>query len=256
MWNETPGQAVTPTQTPDLLSSTDVRSDGNVDGKSGALLNGLSTTVVTHQSPLLASTAEADSSVSAGNKLLPVRDVLPISDPRLSVRERPFRALINLRGNPRDADFVRTAQPLLGCALPLRPNTTSVGPSYRVIWTGPDEWWVQSHDEQPSTMAAKLESDLRTAFGEQFATATDVGSGYTTLELRGPLARAVLARGCPLDLHARAFAPDHCAQSHFFKADIVLTRIEDDLFEMIIRRSFATYVAEILHDAAQPLLAG
>ncbi len=65
--------------------------------------------------------------------------------------------------------------------------------------------------------------------------------------------RDVLARGCPLDLHPRAFKPGQCAQSHYFKSSIVLIPTGDDAFEIVVRRSFADYFVRIMLDAAAPL---
>ena len=49
------------------------------------------------------------------------------------------------------------------------------------------------------------------------------------------------------------FKPGQCAQSHFFKASIVLVPTGDDTFEIVVRRSFADYFCRIMLDAAAPL---
>jgi sarcosine oxidase subunit gamma len=64
----------------------------------------------------------------------------------------------------------------------------------------------------------------------------------------------VLSRGCPLDLHPQVLAVGQCAQSHYFKASIVLIPVSDDTFELVVRRSFADYFCRIMLDAAAPLL--
>lgn len=63
----------------------------------------------------------------------------------------------------------------------------------------------------------------------------------------------MLTRGCPLDLHPRVFKPGRCAQSHYFKASIVLIPIGNDTYEIVVRRSFADYFVRIMLDAATPL---
>jgi sarcosine oxidase subunit gamma len=119
-----------------------------------------------------------------------------------------------------------------------------------VLWLGPDEWLVRSQQQQGATLEAKLTQ----ALAGQFASAVDIGSGYTLLEVSGEKVRDVLSRGCPLDLHPRVFAPGQCAQSHYFKASIVLIPVNDDTFELVVRRSFADYFFRIMLDAALPLL--
>jgi sarcosine oxidase subunit gamma len=134
--------------------------------------------------------------------------------------------------------------------LPLAPNTVVRGGTCDVLWLGPDEWLVRSVDAQSATLAPKLVA----AFGGLYACAVDVGSGYTVLEASGTRVRDVLARGCPLDLHPRALAPGQCAQSHYFKASIVLVPTADDTYELVVRRSFADYFCRIMLDAAAPLV--
>ena len=82
----------------------------------------------------------------------------------------------------------------------------------------------------------------------------DIGSGYTVLEIDGPRTRDVLARGCPLDLHPKAFGVGQCAQSHYFKASMTLVPLGGDRFDIVVRRSFADYFVKIMLDAAEPLL--
>lgn len=164
--------------------------------------------------------------------------------------ERPFIDLVNLRGDADDPAFASAVASVLGCRLPTTPNTVAQGEGGEVLWLGPDEWLVRSREAQ----AAVLEKRLAAALAGQFASAVDVGSGYTVIELAGEKVRDVIARGCPLDLHPRLFAPGQCAQSHYFKASIVLVPTAADTFDVIVRRSFADYFCRIMLDAAAPLL--
>jgi sarcosine oxidase, subunit gamma len=169
---------------------------------------------------------------------------------KFSLSERPFRELVNLRGEASDPAFVAAVESVTGCPPPAKPNTVARGNGYDVLWLGPDEWLVRSHQQQGATLEAKL----RQALAGQFASAVDIGSGYTVLEVSGEKVREVLARGCPLDLHPRVFAAGQCAQSHYFKASIVLVPLSGDSFELVVRRSFADYFCRIMLDAAAPLL--
>jgi sarcosine oxidase subunit gamma len=169
---------------------------------------------------------------------------------KFSLSERPFRDLANLRGDASAPAFVAAVQSVTGCRPPTKPNTVACGNGYDVLWLGPDEWLVRSQQQQ----AAMAESKLVQALAGQFASAVDIGSGYTLLEVSGEKVRDVLARGCPLDLHPRVFTPGQCAQSHYFKASIVLIPVSEDAFELVVRRSFSDYFCRIMLDAAAPLL--
>ncbi|MPW20362.1 sarcosine oxidase subunit gamma [Paraburkholderia sp. CNPSo 3157] len=169
---------------------------------------------------------------------------------KFHLREKAFCDLVNLRGDAGDAAFLGAVESVTGCRLPVKPNTVARGNGYDVLWLGPDEWLVRS--QQPQAPVA--EDKLVEALQGQFAAAVDIGSGWTVLEVSGEKVRDVIARGCPLDLHPRMFAPGQCAQSHYFKASIVLVPVADNTYEIVVRRSFADYFVRIMLDAAEPLM--
>ncbi|WP_175196337.1 sarcosine oxidase subunit gamma, partial [Paraburkholderia caffeinitolerans] len=136
------------------------------------------------------------------------------------------------------------------CQPPATPNTVAKGNGYDVLWLGPDEWLVRS---DAAVQAGVLEAKLAPAFGEAYAAAVDVGSGYTVVEIDGARTRELLSRGCPLDLHPNLLKEGQCAQSVFFKASIVLIPVGGDRFEIVVRRSFADYFCRIMLDATASL---
>ncbi|CAE6788166.1 Sarcosine oxidase subunit gamma [Paraburkholderia aspalathi] len=168
--------------------------------------------------------------------------------------ERPFLELVNVRGDTRDAAFVSAVESVIGCRPPEKTNTIARGNGYDMLWLGPDEWLVRSAMAHDATRTAPLQAKLGAAFVGVFASAVDIGSGYTVLEISGTRTREVLARGCPLDLHPKLFSEGQCAQSHFFKASMTLLPTGADSFDIIVRRSFADYFVKIMLDAAEPLM--
>jgi len=162
-------------------------------------------------------------------------------------RERAFLGHINLRGDSQDPRFVAVVSGVLGCGLPIVANTVSEAPGNTVYWLGPNEWLIVTTGER----TAAVESELRTALAGHFVAVTDVSGGQTVVLLRGGAIRDVLAKGCPLDLHLRAFGAGRCAQSHLAKVPILLRQVDDEpSFEIIVRRSFADYFWLWLEDAA------
>lgn len=148
-------------------------------------------------------------------------------------------AIVNLRGNADDPAFCMAAAKALGAALPVKPCSSSEDGAMRVLWAGPDDWFVVG----PKGGAEALGTRLREALAGLHHAVTDVSSGYAVLQLSGTPARDVLAQGCPLDLHPRAFARGACAGSHFFKASVWLWQTDDaPVYELLVRRSFMGYV--------------
>ncbi|CAH2908532.1 MAG: Sarcosine oxidase gamma subunit (EC [uncultured Paraburkholderia sp.] len=168
--------------------------------------------------------------------------------------ERPFLELVNVRGDTRDTAFVQAVQQVLGCKPPEKPNTVARQRGYDMLWLGPDEWLVRSATAHDATRTAPLQAALGASFTGVFASAVDIGSGYTVLEISGTRTREVLSRGCPLDLHPKLFGEGQCAQSHYFKASITLVPTGADSFDIVVRRSFADYFVKITLDAAEPLM--
>ena len=102
-------------------------------------------------------------------------------------------------------------------------------PSGSLLRLGPD-WWL--HIGSPAA-----------------AGGVDVSAHRTTLELRGPRARDVLMTGCALDLHPSVFAVGASAQTMLAQAQVVLHRVGPDTYRLLVRASFARYLADWLLDA-------
>lgn len=172
--------------------------------------------------------------------------VLSVDGQSCTLAEIAFVEMLNLRGNPADARFVQAVQDVSGLALPLQPNTASLGAQRQLLWLGPDEWLLKLRDGQGEAVAAAL----RAALQGQHVSLVQVGSGNTTLTLQGPGAAGLLSRGCPLDFHARVFAAGGLAQSHIAKAGATILCLQaGSSYELTVRRSFADYLYRWLCEA-------
>jgi sarcosine oxidase subunit gamma len=175
---------------------------------------------------------------------------------RLQLAEVPFLSMVNLRVDPAGPVAGRIAA-LLGVELPTEPNTAVSSPAWSVLWLGPDEWLVLG----PDGAAPDLVELLRGLLAGQRGSAVDLSANRTTIELTGPSAREVLEQGCPLDLHPRVFGPGRCVQTMLARAQVVIWRPENgadggadgepgETFRLLVRGSFAGYLAAWLTDAA------
>jgi sarcosine oxidase subunit gamma len=166
---------------------------------------------------------------------------------QFAVRENALRELTNLRGDSRSPGLRNAVRQVCGLDLPKTPNTVATSRAHTALWLGPDEWLLESNDARlPAS-----ERSLRERLQDEIASVVDVSSGYTVLELDGTRVREILRKGCPLDLHPRVFGIGQCAQSHFFKAGVILRPLRTNAYELIVRRSFADYALRMLLDAAE-----
>ena len=180
--------------------------------------------------------------------------VLSVDGASVTLGEVPFVNMLNIRGNAADPQFADAVQRVTGLALPVQANTTTLGAAGQLLWLGPDEWVLKlppgGSQYQIAGPLEAVESALRTALAGQHVSLVTVGHGFTTLTVRGAGAGALLARGCPLDFHPRAFAAGAVAQTHVAKAGATIVCLAaGSHFELTVRRSFADYLFRWLCEA-------
>ena len=166
------------------------------------------------------------------------------ADPRL--RSAPTATRFILRG---DAQTMSAAGKAVGLSLPLDACRATVGDAAASLWLGPDE----------TLLLLPTDPSWQMVLGEALSglphSLVDVSHRQTTLEVSGPDTEAMLAVGCPLDLHPLAFPVGMCARTVFAKCEIVLWRKSPDLFHIEVWRSFRAYAAGLLDLAAQEVIA-
>jgi len=178
---------------------------------------------------------------------LPARAVADPGSAGVLACERRFLAKLNLRGDAADAAFAAAVKPALGFVPPIQPNTVDGKRDRYALWLGPDEWLLVA----PPGAEARLLKAVRTALAGVRGAVTDVSEGRTVLRVAGPRARDVLAKGCPVDLHPRAFGPGRCAQTRLAKALVIVHQLDDvPTYDVYVERSFADYLWHWLEDAA------
>ena len=164
--------------------------------------------------------------------------------PRFTLSEAPPAARFILRG----AEAVRVA---CGMAFSVEPPSR-LGPAGEsegraAFWLGPDEWLLIADGADAADIGGVLESVLEgTAHS-----LVDVSHRQIGLIASGPAAARVLNAGCPLDLDLKAFPIGFATRTVFDKVEIVLLRRAETNFHIEIWRSFASYLAGSLAEAAR-----
>ena len=166
----------------------------------------------------------------------------------VTLRECPMRGLLILRGDGADPGFRSAVSSVLGLDPVVEPLTAVRQRDVAMLWLGPDEWLVVTPDRR----VERIERALRDALDDRHAALTDVSHSHAILALEGPDARAVLSKGCPLDLHPRVFGPGRCAQSRLARCQVLIHQVgAAPAFEIHVLRSFAQYAWTWLEDAGQ-----
>jgi sarcosine oxidase, subunit gamma len=138
---------------------------------------------------------------------------------------------------------------LAGIPLPLMANRVAATGSVRTLWLGPDEWLVVAEGGAPD-LVPRLE---RAVMGRR-ASVSDLSSSRTIIEISGSAARDLLASGCGLDLHPRAFRPGQCAQTLLAHVPVILDQLDEaPRYRLLMRRSFSRWLVDWMIDAAEGL---
>jgi sarcosine oxidase subunit gamma len=153
------------------------------------------------------------------------------------------KAIINLRGDAEDPSFLKAVQEALNMPLPIAACGTLATSKIRVIWVGPNDWFVIG----PQGEQANIEDKLRIALAGQHCAVTDVSSGYFLVTLSGLQAREVLAEACPMDFHPAVFKPGKAVGTNFFKISTYLWQLDETpTFEILVRRSFIDHFWQLI----------
>jgi sarcosine oxidase subunit gamma len=166
----------------------------------------------------------------------------------VAIVEEPFVTMVDLRVDA-TGPGAQAAAELLGVEVPTTASTYAKNGDTTVIWLGPDEWLVT----RSTLTGLELEARLREAVAPHGGAAVDVSGQRTTLRLSGPHSRDVLAKGCALDLHPRTFGEGTAAETTLGQAGVILLAVDGSGtdYRILIRSSFARYLADWLLDAAE-----
>ena len=175
-------------------------------------------------------------------------DLAAASGAGVTLRETPPLTMVNLRVAP-ESVAARRVEDALGAKL---PGANAVAPASlgAVLWLGPDEFLTVAGDgEAPGVVALLTE-----ALGDGRGSVVDVSAARAGVDLAGPRVVDLLAKGCSVDLHPRAFPAGRCAQTLLARANVLLWHLGEPLrdggFRVLTGTSYAGYLADWLIDAA------
>lgn len=142
-----------------------------------------------------------------------------------------------------------------GLAFPHAASRFTMTGSTQALWIGPDDTLVIEEASDGRSLLAALEQ----AFAGIHAAVVETSGNRVRLRLSGTGARDLMARACSLDLEPPHFAPGHCAGTMMARAQVFLMQRDDDAareeptYDILVRRSLATYLEDWLLTAARAL---
>ena len=170
---------------------------------------------------------------SAWAGLLPAgRTGCAVGPPGVTVSPRDHLGLASIMArNGALAELARLLSASYCIDLPARPVVAGGG-ALSLVWAGPEQWLAVSDDR---SIARRLADELA-----GLASVADQSDGRAVLRIGGPRARAALAKGCPLDLHPRAFGPGDTAVIAIAHVGVQLWQLDDaPTYELAVPRSMA-----------------
>ena len=165
-------------------------------------------------------------------------------EPGVVIREAPLLGQLNLRGDASQPEFAAAVAQVLGVPVPMQACTCATTDDVGIYWLGPDAWLLVVSGGRE----AEVESQLREALPGHFSV-VDVSGGQTLVNVSGEGVATLLKKISHYDFHPTNFGPGRCVHTSFAKATALVSQREDGSFDLVIRRSFADYLARWLLDA-------
>lgn len=165
----------------------------------------------------------------------------------VELREVPFLTMAGLRVDPA-GDAGERLGALTG-GLPSVSGEVRGSGETAVLWLGPSEFLLVAPAESRESLGGDLPGALFEALGEGAGQVVDLSANRTTFELSGPRARAVLEKGCSLDLHPRIFKAGTALSTEIGGIPAILWKTADESYRIFPRASFAEFLGRWLLDA-------
>ncbi|WP_017348145.1 MULTISPECIES: sarcosine oxidase subunit gamma [Pantoea] len=137
----------------------------------------------------------------------------------------------------------------INLSLPGEPLTMTQDSSgnYSAQWLSPDEWLLIV----PPGEEFAVENKLREALGDAHYAITNVSGGQTLLELTGKDVRNLLMKSVIYDVDDKSFPVGKGVITVFAKTTVNIRRPAADVWQLVVRRSFADYSYRWLLDAGR-----
>ena len=118
--------------------------------------------------------------------------------------------------------------------------------SHEAQWAGPDQYFVLAEGRGEGALYRELKAKL-----SGLASVSDQSHGRVILRVSGPRARALLAKGTPVDLHPAEFPVGKSALTQMAHVGVHLTRVGEDAYDLSVFRGFSESFWEWVTEQAE-----
>lgn len=178
-------------------------------------------------------------------------DWKPLKTSQLAIDVRETLTLASFAAFKDKKDQVKAAiRERYDVDLPDTPQRVE-GKDIAFIWAGPDQWIAIAEREQNRDIEVELKPLL-----DGLSSVVDQSDARAVVQISGPRARNVLAKGVPIDLHPRAFKANNVAITHASHIGIIFWQIDDaPTYQIAMFRSFADSFAHWLLESSAEFVA-
>jgi methylglutamate dehydrogenase subunit D len=151
----------------------------------------------------------------------------------LVAERRPALATVTARRHTM-RPLTQRVREAFGIDLPVAPRRRGAEQT-AFAWAGPGQWLATAEGGVGDAFVARLRHEIR-----ELASISDQTDGRVVLRIRGPGARATLAKGLPIDLHPGVFVPGDVAVSVIGHIGVHLWQVDDEpSYELAVPTSYA-----------------
>ena len=184
-----------------------------------------------------------------------VLENLKIEKNGISIEELPFVGKLNLRGNPKDKDFLSNVGSILKTVIPLDPNTKIQNKDFQVIWLSPNEWLLSFINND---IFIEILNKLYNQLDPEKTSVTDISENKTIIRIEGNHTSELLRKFMVIDIDNVLNDNSRVAQTIFVKIPIIIIRNhfdeEKQSFDVHVNRSHTKYLSDLLLDGCNQFI--
>ena len=171
------------------------------------------------------------------------------------IQELSFVSKLNLRGNPKDKEFLSNTGSILKVLMPLNPNTKIENKNFQVIWLSPNEWLISFVNND---IFIKTLNELTNKLNPEKSSITDISENKTIIRIEGHKVNDLLRKFMILDIENILTNSSKVAQTIFVKIPILIIRNHDHIekknYDIHVNRSHTTYLRDLLLDGCNQFI--